>query len=265
MGVAWPLPRFTVGTGAETGCITDNLTGLMWEQVPLLTDWIWTEALTYANNLDLGGHSDWRLPNRKELRSLVNYEETNTADWLNNPAQGFSPGSVQPEYYWSSTTSAMYPGNAWYVDMSNGGMYISTKTEPYYVLAVRSGQAGSAVSSCTNREPRQGPGNPHPQVSIIPGRIHCSLPRFRQLYNPITLPLGYHILYIPQKVTEHPAANTRKITIPAAAAALKTFFMLFIPLRIPPPQLRRSSQQPWASLLPLGQDRQTGLPDRDIP
>ena len=29
-GVAWPSPRFTVGTGAEAKCVTDNLTGLMW-------------------------------------------------------------------------------------------------------------------------------------------------------------------------------------------------------------------------------------------
>lgn len=33
-GVVWPSPRFTVGTGAEADCVTDNLTGLMWVKSP---------------------------------------------------------------------------------------------------------------------------------------------------------------------------------------------------------------------------------------
>ncbi|MBA7484184.1 MAG: DUF1566 domain-containing protein [Spirochaeta sp.] len=143
MGVAWPaVQRFTVGTGAETGCITDNLTGLMWERVPLGTLRNWTEALTYADGLPLGGHSDWRLPNRKELRSLVNYEEADNRTWLNG--QGFA--DLQEGYYWSSTTYAAGISGAWLVSMSNGTVGVSTKTTNCYVLAVRSGQAGGTVS-----------------------------------------------------------------------------------------------------------------------
>ena len=33
----------------------------------------WHDALAYCENLDLGGHDDWRLPNVKELQSIVNY------------------------------------------------------------------------------------------------------------------------------------------------------------------------------------------------
>lgn len=84
-GVSWPDPRFTDNGG---GTITDNLTGLMWEKTPSATARIWTAALTYANGLALAGHDDWRLPNRKELRSLVNYEILNQATWLNT--QGFN-------------------------------------------------------------------------------------------------------------------------------------------------------------------------------
>ncbi len=85
MGVAWPDPRFTVGTGAEFVCITDNLTGLMWDKSgdTVSGSKTWTEALSDCNGLDLGGHTDWRLPNRKELRSLINYEEHDPEEWLN--------------------------------------------------------------------------------------------------------------------------------------------------------------------------------------
>ncbi|HEB10240.1 MAG TPA: DUF1566 domain-containing protein [Spirochaetales bacterium] len=139
MGVAWPDPRFTVGTGAEAGCITDNLTGLMWEQAPSATQMNWSGALTYAidlNALNLGGHTDWRLPNRKELRSLVNYEEASIATWLNG--QGFT--NVQPDGYWSSTTYAPNTTSAWFVVMIYGSVGYFNKTDNYYVLAVRSGQ-----------------------------------------------------------------------------------------------------------------------------
>lgn len=146
MGVAWPVPRFTVGTGAESVCITDNLTGLMWEQAPSGTALTWTNALTYANGLSLGGHSDWRLPNRKELRSLVNYEESDQSVWLNIPTGVFT--GVQAVFYWSSTTYAPDTALAWYVSMGGGYVLSGTKTNDFlvYVLAVRSGQTGGAVS-----------------------------------------------------------------------------------------------------------------------
>jgi hypothetical protein len=131
-GAAWPDPRFTdIGNGT----ICDNLTGLMWEQAPSgASDWV--GALSYANNLDLGGHSDWRLPNVNELKSLINAAEGNFAGWLND--QGFS--GVQTSNYWSSTTWAATPTSAWYVHMGYGEVFIVLKTVPSYVLAVRGGE-----------------------------------------------------------------------------------------------------------------------------
>lgn len=55
------------------GTISDNATGLMWQQSDSKDGMIWQDALTYAENLDLGGHDDWRLPNAKELQSIVDY------------------------------------------------------------------------------------------------------------------------------------------------------------------------------------------------
>ena len=134
-GVAWPSPRFTVGTGAEADCITDNLTGLMWVKSPD-TGGTWQQALDYANGLTLCGYSDWRLPNRKELRSLVNAEQSSTATWLNT--QGFS--NVQQSYYWSSTTYSFGTSLAWYIHMENGQVLSNLKTAYFSVLPVRAGQ-----------------------------------------------------------------------------------------------------------------------------
>ena len=139
IGVAWPVPRFKVGTGAEADCVTDNLTGLMWVKNPDSTPLTWEDALTYANKLTLCGHDDWRLPNVNELESLIHAGQSNTATWLN--AQGFS--NVQSDWYWSSTTSAFSTEDAWFVFMQNGNVRIDGKGVHNYVWPVRAGSGGS--------------------------------------------------------------------------------------------------------------------------
>ncbi len=142
MGVAWPVPRFTDN---GDGTITDNLTGLIWlKNGNRFGQRTWSEALSDCNGLaddstnltDGSSAGDWRLPNRKELRSLINYEEIDPEDWLNS--QGFT--GVQNGYYWSSTTYAPYTFFAWGVHMSDGHVFNYSKTFNNYVLAVRSGQ-----------------------------------------------------------------------------------------------------------------------------
>ncbi|MFN9211302.1 MAG: DUF1566 domain-containing protein, partial [Betaproteobacteria bacterium] len=54
-------------------------------------------ALAYCGGLSLGGHRDWRLPNAKELHSIVDYSRMPAID----PLFGFSDHLV---YLWSSTT-----------------------------------------------------------------------------------------------------------------------------------------------------------------
>lgn len=58
------------------GTITDKATGLMWQKGDSGNGLDWKEALAYAENLELGGHSDWRLPNAKELQSIVDYSRS---------------------------------------------------------------------------------------------------------------------------------------------------------------------------------------------
>ena len=138
-GAPWPNPRFTEGTGAEADCITDNLTGLMWPKdgnLPAATKQ-WADAITYANGLTYCGHSDWRLPNRTELRSLVNYGQSNNAAWLSE--QGFT---VDPTAsYWSATNYALIRTVLeWAIRIGSGEMIYYDKIYSHCVWPVRAGQ-----------------------------------------------------------------------------------------------------------------------------
>ena len=119
-GMAWPNPRFVTGPTAD--CITDTLTGLVWVRAPAFASYTWYAALTYANNLNLCGYTDWRLPNIIELKSLVNGEAASKAAFLNT--QGFN---VYANPYWSSTTQAANPANAWYINLGDGNATTGSK------------------------------------------------------------------------------------------------------------------------------------------
>ena len=55
------------------GTVTDRATGLMWMKADSVKAMNWQQALKWAEDLDYGGYSDWRLPNAKELQSIVDY------------------------------------------------------------------------------------------------------------------------------------------------------------------------------------------------
>ncbi|MCG8341477.1 MAG: DUF1566 domain-containing protein, partial [Chlorobiales bacterium] len=58
------------------GSISDKSTGLMWTQSDNGEGIDWENALSYCENLNLAGYSDWRLPNAKELHSIVDYSKS---------------------------------------------------------------------------------------------------------------------------------------------------------------------------------------------
>ena len=113
------------------GTVTDTGTGLMWQQ-STGGSMAWDAALTYCESLTLAGHADWRLPNRKELRSIVDYAKYNPAI----DVDAF-PNTLSSSY-WSSTTSAFSSGNAWFVYFYDGYGNYFNKSNVYYVRAVRS-------------------------------------------------------------------------------------------------------------------------------
>jgi hypothetical protein len=134
-GLAWPATRFTVQ--ANTNCVTDNLTGLIWarnaNQFGKVT---WSNALSSCNNLNYGGETDWRLPNWQELRSLIDASNYTPALPTGHPFAAVATD----DYYWSSTTRASNTVYAWGVGLDLGYVSYNTKVTTYYVWPVRGGQ-----------------------------------------------------------------------------------------------------------------------------
>ncbi len=170
-GVAWPSPRYHDN---GNGTVTDNLTSLIWLKNSNCTDTVGgipkspggklslANALTWSNSLGSGScglsdgsHSgDWRLPNREELESLIDFAYSNPA--ISNTAgtgqwtAGNPFTNVQSSFYWSSTSFAYGTYDAWSVDISAGDVGYSSKTDTYYVWPVRGGQSGPYDYFCDN-------------------------------------------------------------------------------------------------------------------
>lgn len=127
------------------GTITDTSTGLMWEKSTGLTTntYTWEGAKAYCENLTLGGQSDWRLPTRNELQTIVDYNKYDPSIDTT-----FFP-DAKASYYWSSTVNASTTYNAWYVYFYYGYVGYYDKADYFYVRAVRAGQCGSLGSSTT--------------------------------------------------------------------------------------------------------------------
>lgn len=128
-------------TDNGNGTITDNKTSLMWPKDgngvgsnngAILT---WEQALTYCEGLNYAGYSDWRLPNIKELESIVN---CGTAWPAINPVFFLNTKS---DYYWSSTTYVPSITSAWVInfDMGSVGVNGNGATTNYYIRCVRAG------------------------------------------------------------------------------------------------------------------------------
>ena len=62
-------------TDNNNGTVTDNVTGLIWQQTPDSSHFSWQEAVDYCDSLELADQSDWRMPNLKELFSISNFSK----------------------------------------------------------------------------------------------------------------------------------------------------------------------------------------------
>ncbi|BEQ13358.1 DUF1566 domain-containing protein [Desulfoferula mesophila] len=117
--------------------VEDRATGLVWSRSANPAGWplFWDEAREYVATLNREaylGHGDWRLPNRRELFSLMDYAQARPAL---PPGHPFT--QVELAWYWSATPYAANPAYAWYVHTEGGRMFYGDKGRSYYVWPVR--------------------------------------------------------------------------------------------------------------------------------
>jgi hypothetical protein len=144
------------------GTVTDRATGLTWQQADDGQGRDWPTALAYCAGLDLAGHRDWRLPNVKELQTLVDYTHAPDATdpQFRGPAIDTRHFKVSsPElWFWSSTTH-VENGGAFYVSFGQGSAY-DQRTRQFTLDAHG---AGSMRSDPKTGDPRQWPQGFGPQ------------------------------------------------------------------------------------------------------
>ncbi|MCK5737536.1 DUF1566 domain-containing protein [bacterium] len=153
------------GNASEWVMVRDNVTGLIWE---VKTDdgsvhdkdnkYTWYDSnpatnggyagtpgngtdtedfINALNTANYGGFDDWRIPTRKELRSIVDYSISYPGPVINT---AYFPNTAA-SYYWSSTTYARNAGYAWGMYFHYGVDYDYLKSGNDYVRAVRDGQS----------------------------------------------------------------------------------------------------------------------------
>jgi hypothetical protein len=145
-GVASPNPRFTDN---GNGTITDNLTALIWlKNANCFGAPQWATAISDANSLAAGAcglsdgsvAGDWRLPNVRELHSLVDYGVNTCCDFTDPVLPTGHPfTNFQASFYWSSTTTAGGSSGAWLVFFGSGFVFDDGKFGNGFVIAVRGG------------------------------------------------------------------------------------------------------------------------------
>lgn len=127
------------------GTVTDLATGLVWQQADDGVTRNWEDALAYAEGLTLAGHDDWRLPNAKELQSIVDY--THSPNAANSSDLGpaidtnfFSVSELPP-----GTT--LYDPDYGYFWTNTSGFHSTVEPEHYYGWYVAIGTAVDDMNS----------------------------------------------------------------------------------------------------------------------
>jgi hypothetical protein len=114
-------------TNNGDGTITDLATGLMWSKADSGRGMNWGDALAWAQSQNAAnylGHSDWRLPNAKELHTILDYTrspDTTASAAINSlfDCTGITNEAGQPDYPWYWTGTTLLDGSP-----SGSGVYI---------------------------------------------------------------------------------------------------------------------------------------------
>ncbi len=164
---AYGKNKFVLG---GDGTIIDKATGLTWQQGDNGKATSWKSALAYCEGLSLAGKKDWRLPNAKELQSIVDYSRSPATTGTAAISSLFKVTTVE-SWYWSSTTHLEGPAatgrNAVYVAFGRATGYMASPpgTGNYQLLDVHG--AGAQRSDPKSGNPADYPHGHGPQGDEI--------------------------------------------------------------------------------------------------
>ncbi|MGB3212038.1 MAG: DUF1566 domain-containing protein [Desulforhopalus sp.] len=132
-GIEWPADRFKM---TSDHLVLDRASGLTWTKNSCPSEFplSWQEALDFVEQMNTEEHfgrSDWRMPNRRELRSLIDHSSKKPALTRGHPFQNVFLG-----WFWTSTTAAIATRYAWYVHLEGGRMFYGNKDGYYWVWPV---------------------------------------------------------------------------------------------------------------------------------
>jgi hypothetical protein len=160
------------------GTVTDLATGLMWMKDDSGVGMNWQDALAYAEGLSCAGYDDWRLPNAKELQSIVDYsrspETHGTAaidSVFNCTAIVDEGGDTNFPFYWGSTTHANWtatPGAMGvYVAFGEALGWMQTPFPPFDYMLMDVHGAGAQRSDPKEGDPANWPNGHGPQGDVV--------------------------------------------------------------------------------------------------
>ena len=117
----------------QNNVVVDMKRKLMWQDDNHMSNlsYSWKKARDYCHYLDNNSYSDWYLPNIKELKSIISYENYSPAY-----IQVFKKGEAR--YYWSSTETSFDRKRAWFVSFKSGSTNYDHKAKVFSVRCVRS-------------------------------------------------------------------------------------------------------------------------------
>ena len=138
-------------TDNRDGTVSDNLTGLLWEQKSEENDFLlytYQDAITYCENLSLAENEDWRVPTRKEYVNLLNLGRLSPA-LDTNYFPFFIRTANDDIYYWTSTDYYDDPTQVWVMQLSFGIIEPQPKDQTRKIRCV-SGSTEPATSYTDN-------------------------------------------------------------------------------------------------------------------
>jgi len=115
-----------------------TLNGLTYENQPFTKRYTWQKAKEYCQDLTLDGYSDWRLPNREELKDIMTKNSFKSSKgYTQYIRKEFIENLPQYSYFWTSTIYEKDSSLAWGVLFGNGGANWYSKSAIDYALCVR--------------------------------------------------------------------------------------------------------------------------------